>query len=157
MERDLKVNGSHIAVTESNKHDYIKRMVRWRLERGVRKQAESLLRGFYEVKLVFVKFMLYHHILQVVDSSLISVFDARELELVLSGTVEIDIGDWRQNTEYKSGYNDLHMVICWFWKAVERFTNAQRLQLLQVKFSHLNFSHQICLYIKYVHQNAFAH
>lgn len=64
-----------------------------------------------------------------------SVFDARELELVLSGTVEIDICDWRQNTEYKGGYNDVHAVICWFWQAVERFTNAQRLQLLQVSIA----------------------
>uniref|UniRef100_A0A914UWT3 HECT-type E3 ubiquitin transferase n=1 Tax=Plectus sambesii TaxID=2011161 RepID=A0A914UWT3_9BILA len=114
-ERELKANGSELVVTEENKDDYIRRIVRWRLERGVRKQGQSLLRGFYEV----------------VDPSLVSVFDARELELVLSGTVEIDICDWRQNTEYKGSYNDMHAVICWFWQAVERFTNAQRLQLLQ--------------------------
>lgn len=32
-----------------------------------------------------------------------SAFDARELELVIAGTVEIDINDWRKNTEYRSG------------------------------------------------------
>ena len=32
-----------------------------------------------------------------------TVFDARELELVIAGTVEIDISDWRKNTEYRSG------------------------------------------------------
>lgn len=40
---------------------------------------------------------------QVVDSRLVSVFDARELELVIAGTVEIDLGDWRSNTEYRGG------------------------------------------------------
>ena len=32
-----------------------------------------------------------------------SIFDARELELVIAGTVEIDVADWRRNTEYRSG------------------------------------------------------
>lgn len=45
--------------------------------------------------------------LQVVDSRLVSVFDARELELVIAGTVEIDLGDWRSNTEYRGGLDPL--------------------------------------------------
>lgn len=32
-----------------------------------------------------------------------SVFDARELELVIAGTAEIDLSDWRNNTEYRGG------------------------------------------------------
>lgn len=38
-----------------------------------------------------------------VDARLVSVFDARELELVIAGTAEIDLGDWRNNTEYRGG------------------------------------------------------
>lgn len=34
---------------------------------------------------------------------LVSVFDARELELVIAGTAEIDLADWRINTEYRGG------------------------------------------------------
>ena len=34
---------------------------------------------------------------------LVSVFDARELELVIAGTAEIDLADWRSNTEYRGG------------------------------------------------------
>lgn len=67
--------------------EYIERIVKWRLERGVAEQTESLVRGFYEV----------------VDPRLVSVFDARELELVIAGTAEIDLLDWRKNTEYRSG------------------------------------------------------
>lgn len=40
---------------------------------------------------------------QVLDPNLINLFDARELELVISGTADIDIEDWRKNTEYRSG------------------------------------------------------
>lgn len=40
---------------------------------------------------------------QVVDARLVSVFDARELELVIAGTAEIDLSDWRNNTEYRGG------------------------------------------------------
>nr|XP_040023093.1 E3 ubiquitin-protein ligase HECW1 isoform X3 [Gasterosteus aculeatus aculeatus] len=114
-ERELKSGGSNIQVTEKNKKDYIERMAKWRVERGVVQQTEALVRGFYEV----------------VDSRLVSVFDARELELVIAGTVEIDLIDWRSNTEYRGGYHDGHIVMRWFWAAVERFNNEQRLRLLQ--------------------------
>ena len=42
-------------------------------------------------------------VIQVVDARLVSVFDARELELVIAGTAEIDLSDWRNNTEYRGG------------------------------------------------------
>ncbi|KAH9520087.1 E3 ubiquitin-protein ligase HW2 [Bulinus truncatus] len=67
----------------------------------------------------------------VLDPRLVSVFDARELELVIAGTVEIDISDWRKNTEYRSGYHDQHQVIQWFWEAIEKFDNERELRLLQ--------------------------
>uniref|UniRef100_A0A8C1QKY7 HECT-type E3 ubiquitin transferase n=2 Tax=Cyprinus carpio TaxID=7962 RepID=A0A8C1QKY7_CYPCA len=114
-ERELKPGGTGITVSDKNKKEYIERMVKWRIERGVAQQTESLVRGFYEV----------------VDIRLVSVFDARELELVIAGTAEIDLADWRNNTEYRGGYHDNHIVIQWFWAAVERFNNEQRLRLLQ--------------------------
>lgn len=105
-----------ISVTEKNKKEYIERMVRWRVERGVSEQSQSLLKGFNEV----------------IEHRFLTVFDARELELVIAGTAEIDVNDWRKNTEYRSGYHDGHPVIQWFWAAIEhRFDNEQRLRLLQ--------------------------
>lgn len=47
-------------------------------------------------------------VFQVVDSRLVSVFDARELELVIAGTAEIDLNDWRNNTEYRGGEPHRH-------------------------------------------------
>lgn len=50
-ERELKPGGAGIPVSEKNKKEYIERMVKWRIERGVAQQTESLVRGFYEVRL----------------------------------------------------------------------------------------------------------
>jgi hypothetical protein len=115
IERDLKENGRNIPVTEKNKMEYLSRLIKWRVERGVQKQTEALVKGFYEV----------------VDPKLVQVFDARELELVLCGTIEIDLNDWKKNTDYRSGYHSQHQVIAWFWQAVDRFDNEQKLKLLQ--------------------------
>ena len=49
-ERELKPNGKNIPVTEKNKKEYIEKMVKWRVERGIVEQTESLVRGFYEVR-----------------------------------------------------------------------------------------------------------
>lgn len=49
-ERELKPGGANIPVSEKNKKEYIERMVKWRIERGVVQQTESLVRGFYEVR-----------------------------------------------------------------------------------------------------------
>ncbi|CAF0857734.1 unnamed protein product [Brachionus calyciflorus] len=115
IERDLKENGRNIAVTEKNKLEYIQRIVKWRVERGVQKQTEALVKGFYEV----------------LEPKYVQIFDARELELVLCGTVEIDINDWKKNTDYRSGYNSTHQIVLWFWQAVDKFDNEQKLKLLQ--------------------------
>lgn len=101
-------------MSEKNKKEYIERMVKWRIERGVVQQTESLVRGFYEVRgyLDTIRSCAppgledFVGVFQVVDARLVSVFDARELELVIAGTAEIDLSDWRNNTEYRGGMED---------------------------------------------------
>ena len=94
-ERELKPGGRNIPVTEKNKKDYIERLAKWRVERGITEQTDSIVRGFYEV----------------LDHRVVSIFDARELELVIAGTVEIDVADWRRNTEYRSGTATVETVL----------------------------------------------
>lgn len=53
-ERELKPGGANIPVSEKNKKEYIERMVKWRIERGVVQQTESLVRGFYEVCVLII-------------------------------------------------------------------------------------------------------
>ena len=45
------------------------------------------------------------------DARYLSKFDARELELVIAGTVEIDVADWRQNTEYRAGNFETDFIV----------------------------------------------
>lgn len=44
-------------------------------------------------------------------------FNDHELELLISGLPEIDIGDLRANTEY-AGYSAASRVVQWFWEVV---------------------------------------
>ena len=34
----------------------------------------------------------------------------------MCGLGEIDINDWRKNTNYRGEYSDKHHVVVWFWK-----------------------------------------
>ncbi|TSK34897.1 E3 ubiquitin-protein ligase HACE1 [Bagarius yarrelli] len=52
-------------------------------------------------------------------------------ELLLSGMPEIDVMDWKRNTEYTSGYDLEEPVIQWFWEVVEGLTQEERVLLLQ--------------------------
>uniref|UniRef100_A0A673MPY4 E3 ubiquitin-protein ligase HACE1 n=1 Tax=Sinocyclocheilus rhinocerous TaxID=307959 RepID=A0A673MPY4_9TELE len=52
-------------------------------------------------------------------------------ELLLSGMPEIDVMDWKKNTEYTSGYDLQEPVIQWFWEVVENLTQEERVLLLQ--------------------------
>ena len=40
---------------------------------------------------------------EIIPLSLVKQFDAQELEFVIAGTVEIDVRDWRNHTEYRNG------------------------------------------------------
>uniref|UniRef100_A0A915BKB0 E3 ubiquitin-protein ligase n=1 Tax=Parascaris univalens TaxID=6257 RepID=A0A915BKB0_PARUN len=115
IERELIPNGKSQMVTEENKDTFISLMVKWRIERGVEEQSRALLKGLHEV----------------IEPEYLHVFDGDQLELILSGTVEIDIEDWRENTEYKGGYYAEHVCIEWFWNTVYEMSNADRLKLLQ--------------------------
>ena len=87
IETDLRKNGSKMAVTQDNKNEYIKLLLEWRLTKGVKSQMEALVAGLTEL-------VPLHHL---------SKFDAQELEWLIAGTPEINVEDWRINTEYTGG------------------------------------------------------
>lgn len=53
------------------------------------------------------------------------------LQYLLGGLSEIDLVDWRNNTEYGGGYTGHEDVVQWFWKAVENYDGEMRARLLQ--------------------------
>jgi len=71
---DLIPNGRNIAVTEENKFDYVQKICHAKLFDTIKPQMEALQKGFYDI----------------IQLKLISIFDHRELELVISGLPTVD-------------------------------------------------------------------
>ena len=111
---DLIENGRNIEVTESNKFDYIQKLCSSKLYDTIKQQIDALLKGFYEI----------------IPQKLISIFNHRELELVISGLPTIDIKDWKNNTIYEN-YNEESNIIKYFWEIIESFDNDERAEFLQ--------------------------
>lgn len=111
---DLIPDGRNISVTEDNKKEYVQRLVEYRLTDSVKEQLDSFLGGFHDI----------------IPAELIAIFNEQELELLISGLPEIDVDDWKANTEYHN-YNPSSQQIVWFWRIVKAMTNEERAKLLQ--------------------------
>ncbi|RIA89170.1 hypothetical protein C1645_825193 [Glomus cerebriforme] len=111
---DLKPNGRNIPVTEENKREYVMLVTEQKLTLAIKDQIENFLAGFHEI----------------IPAHLISIFNEQELELLISGMPDIDIDDWKNNTEYQN-YTPSSPQIQWFWRAVRSFDQEERAKLLQ--------------------------
>ncbi|TWU74892.1 hypothetical protein ED733_003614 [Metarhizium rileyi] len=111
---DLVPNGRDVAVTEDSKHEYVRLVVEHKLLSSVKEQMEKFLQGFHDI----------------IPAELISIFNEQELELLISGLPDIDIDDWKSNTEYQN-YTPSSQQIQWFWRAVRSFDKEERAKLLQ--------------------------
>lgn len=111
---DLIPNGRNIPVTDENKREYVNAQVRYRLTTSVKDQLESFVRGFHDI----------------IPAELIAIFDEQELELLISGLPEIDVDDWKANTEYHN-YTANSPQVTWFWRIVRGMSNEEKAKLLQ--------------------------
>lgn len=111
---DLIPNGRNVIVDDANKCEYIDLMAKFHMTKGCEKQIEIFKKGFYEV----------------LNEKYVKIFNEKELELLISGLPEIDVDDWRNNTEYY-GYRNTSREIEWFWRCVRNMNNEDRARLLQ--------------------------
>ncbi|XP_045828254.1 E3 ubiquitin-protein ligase UPL1-like isoform X1 [Trifolium pratense] len=111
---ELIPGGRNIKVTEENKHQYVDLVAEHRLTTAIRPQINAFLEGFSEL----------------IPRELISIFNDKELELLISGLPDIDLDDLRANTEY-SGYSAASPVIQWFWEVVQDLSKEDKARLLQ--------------------------
>ncbi|XP_072305655.1 itchy E3 ubiquitin protein ligase b isoform X1 [Eucyclogobius newberryi] len=111
---ELKSGGGDILVTEENKEEYVRLVAEWRMSRGVEEQTQSFFEGFNEV----------------LPQQYLQYFDAKELEVMLCGMQEIDLGDWQRNTIYRH-YARSSKQIVWFWQFMKEMDNEKRMRLLQ--------------------------
>jgi hypothetical protein len=72
---ELKPGGADIPVTEENKKDYVDLIVEYRISKRVKEQFDAFMSGYSEL----------------IPQDLITVFDERELELLIGGMSEIDV------------------------------------------------------------------
>lgn len=56
-------------------------------------------------------------------------FNEQELELLISGTPDIDVDEWRAATEY-NGYSGSDPNIVWWWRALKSFDRDERAKVL---------------------------
>ena len=127
---DLVENGRNIPVTEENKQEYVQLVVEYRLTGSVKDQLAEFLKGeLYCSSLLWTLLTIlgFHDI---VPAELISIFNEQELELLISGLPDIDVDDWKNNTEYHN-YSASSPQIQWFWRAVRSFDKEERAKLLQ--------------------------
>jgi E3 ubiquitin-protein ligase HUWE1 len=71
---DLIPGGKNIPVTNENKMDYVEKLTFYKLYTSIREQVDAFLEGFYEL----------------IPKELVSIFNFKELELLISGLPTID-------------------------------------------------------------------
>eukprot|EP00850_Spirogloea_muscicola_P012629 SM000082S22871 [mRNA] locus=s82:404008:421363:+ [translate_table: standard] len=113
-DHELMPGGRNIKVTEENKAEYVDLLAEHRMTTAIRPQINAFLEGFQEL----------------ISRDLISIFNDRELELLISGLPEIDVEDLRNNTDY-TGYTSASQVVQWFWETVRSFGKEDCARLLQ--------------------------
>lgn len=113
-ELELKENGSEIAVTNENKAEFIRLMIDHKLNYKTTEQMRAIRRGFYDI----------------IPQQQLAGFTAAELELLLCGTSEIDVADWKANTDYAHCTSATEQCK-WFWEIVDSMSQTERAKLLQ--------------------------
>ncbi|MBW0460652.1 hypothetical protein O181_000367 [Austropuccinia psidii MF-1] len=111
---ELKPGGHDIPVTNENKAEYVQLLVQNRLTISIQEQIDAFKKGFDEI----------------IPPELVRIFSATELQLLLNGLPDINVEDWRANTELHQ-FQQSDSTVTWFWRAVRSFDQEERAKLLQ--------------------------
>ncbi|SMN20991.1 similar to Saccharomyces cerevisiae YDR457W TOM1 E3 ubiquitin ligase of the hect-domain class [Maudiozyma saulgeensis] len=111
---DLVENGRNIPVTNDDKQTYVQKIIDYKLHKSVQEQMDNFLLGFYAL----------------IPKNLISIFDEQEIELLINGLPDIDVDDWKNNTNYVN-FTANSKEVSYFWRAVRSFDSEERAKLLQ--------------------------
>lgn len=117
-EIELVKGGKEIEVSNDNFPEYVEAMLKYKLMDCVKPQLNELLLGFFDV----------------IPEPLLTIFDFQELELLMCGMPEIDMEDWKRETEYTGDYEEIgedHPTVQWFWETIEEFDAETKARLLQ--------------------------
>ncbi|XP_061598842.1 apoptosis-resistant E3 ubiquitin protein ligase 1 isoform X2 [Cololabis saira] len=113
---ELISGGAQIAVNNENKMHYLNLLAQYRLASQVREEVEHFLKGLNEL----------------VPENLLAIFDENELELLMCGTGDINVQDFKAHAVIVGGlWHFREKVMKWFWAVVSSFTQEELARLLQ--------------------------
>ena len=110
---NLILEGSNIPVTKENMLYYFQKKIEYIMNKD-------------KIYINHIKKSIFSYI----PESLIKIFSANELELILNGTPFIDVSDWIENTIYE-GYSPSDDIIIKFWNIVKNLPQEKLSRLLQ--------------------------
>ena len=110
---NLILDGANIPVTKENMSYYFQKKIEYIMNKD-RPYINHIKKSIFSY----------------IPESLIKIFTANELELMLNGTPFIDVSDWIENTEYE-GYSPSDEIIINFWDIVRELPQEKLSRLLQ--------------------------
>jgi hypothetical protein len=111
---ELKKNGSEILITDENKAEYL--------------ELRSLFETFYSMQPGLTH--LKNGFFSVFPCTMIAELMPEELESLLCGKAELNLAEWKENTEYKGEFSPSHKVVKWFWEVLKKLSKDDLTQLL---------------------------
>ncbi|XP_075224051.1 apoptosis-resistant E3 ubiquitin protein ligase 1 [Lycorma delicatula] len=112
---ELIPNGAKTRVKNVSKHQYLDALAQYRLATSLKDEVEYFLRGLNDL----------------IPDNLLSIFDENELELLLCGTGEYNVADFRAHHIINGSSPEFRRILDWFWTAVSNFTTEEMARLLQ--------------------------
>ncbi|XP_057228810.1 apoptosis-resistant E3 ubiquitin protein ligase 1 isoform X2 [Malurus melanocephalus] len=113
---ELVAGGAQVPVTNENKILYLNLLAQYRLANQVREEVDHFLKGLNEL----------------VPENLLAIFDENELELLMCGTGDISVCDFKAHAVVVGGsWHFREKVMRWFWTVVSSFTQEELARLLQ--------------------------
>lgn len=105
---ELMPHGFDMAVTQSNKMKFIKRVFEMKIQEEINQELDAFLKGFYLI----------------IPHQWIELFTASELQLLIGGVPDIDVVDMEENAEY-SGFTKESPIIKWIWEIFNEFSQKE--------------------------------
>ncbi|XP_047287975.1 apoptosis-resistant E3 ubiquitin protein ligase 1 isoform X4 [Homo sapiens] len=113
---ELMTGGAQTPVTNANKIFYLNLLAQYRLASQVKEEVEHFLKGLNEL----------------VPENLLAIFDENELELLMCGTGDISVSDFKAHAVVVGGsWHFREKVMRWFWTVVSSLTQEELARLLQ--------------------------
>ncbi|OWF42185.1 apoptosis-resistant E3 ubiquitin protein ligase 1-like [Mizuhopecten yessoensis] len=112
---DLVPSGSSKPVTNENKQHYLNCLAQYKLTSSVKEEVDHFLKGLNVL----------------IPDTLLSIFDENELELLMCGTGNYSITDFKAHAVIEGSSYHFFKVLDWFWTVIASFTEEQMARLLQ--------------------------